>query len=317
MKFFLVGILALTLAAGCTTTSSSSSSSTSSSAEKQMPEMITGEDYDEYGGADAYGDAGNHPTSLYWGNPDFYRMTSTESFTIIPGFQTFLQTTEWSCGAAIALAVLDNPGVEGYTEWEIAIGAESSVDQDTVDALPGTADNFYEYGTNVGGLYQFFQSVPGIEIVESSYRETYDTGDLIQEEDGYSPVDVGNVYPTFSAMSLYASENDDATEAWVEDAKDSFFVQWVLGHLENGNPIMVEWADWDGHWQAIIGYDTMGTPSLGDDVIIFADPYDTSDHWQDGYYYYPAERWFYMWKDRNVAPKPFQLQPYIIVTRSE
>ena len=89
MKKILVGILALTLVAGCTTSSSSSSSSASSSVEKPMPVMIAGEDYDEYGGADAYVDSGNHPTSMYWGNPDFYRMTSTESLTIIPEFQTF------------------------------------------------------------------------------------------------------------------------------------------------------------------------------------------------------------------------------------
>ena len=25
------------------------------------------------------------------------------------------------------------------------------------------------------------------------------------------------------------------------------------------------------------------------------------------------ERWFGMWNDRNIAPKPFQLQPYIVV----
>ena len=79
---------------------------------------------------------------------------------------------------------------------------------------------------------------------------------------------------------------------------------------------MVEWADWDGHWQAIIGYDNNGTPGIGDDILIFADPYDTSDQWQDGYYYYPLERWFYMWSDRNVAPKPYQLQPYIIIDKA-
>ena len=31
---------------------------------------------------------------------------------------------------------------------------------------------------------------------------------------------------------------------------------------------MVEWIDWAGHWSNIIDYDTMGTDSFGDDVII-------------------------------------------------
>ena len=50
---------------------------------------------------------------------------------------------------------------------------------------------------------------------------------------------------------------------------------------------------WGGHWQVIIGYDTMGTETTQDDVIIVADPYDTTDHNQDGYGVYPAERLMY------------------------
>ena len=56
---------------------------------------------------------------------------------------------------------------------------------------------------------------------------------------------------------------------------------------------MVCWNDWGGHWQVIIGYDTMGTETEQDDVIIVADPYDTTDHNQDGYGVYGAERFYY------------------------
>ena len=152
-------------------------------------------------------------------------------------------------------------------------------------------------------------------MVETSYRTDYADSDLIQANQGYTDNDVGNLPRAFESVSLYASENDPNTEAWVENASDSYFVKWVTGHLKNNELILVEWSDWDGHWQVIIGYDTLGTPGVGDDIIIFADPYDTSDHWQDGYYYYPAERWFYMWNDRNVAAKPFQLQPYVVVAK--
>ena len=58
---------------------------------------------------------------------------------------------------------------------------------------------------------------------------------------------------------------------------------------------MVCWNDWGGHWQVIIGYDTMGTETTQDDVIIVADPYDTTDHNQDGYGVYGAERFYYNW----------------------
>ena len=283
--------------------------------QKAMPEVISGEDNDEYGGADAYGNAGDHAASVYYGNPDFYNMESDDQLTILKNFKTFQQTTEYSCGAASALMALTHFGIDSYSELALSELGKVSVDEDTVGAKPGSANNYYEYGANVGKLVSLFEQVEGIKVVETSYRTDYADSDLIQADQGYTDNDVGNLPKAFESVSLYASENDPNTEAWVENASDSYFVKWVTGHLKNNELILVEWSDWDGHWQVIIGYDTLGTPGIGDDIIIFADPYDTSDHWQDGYYYYPAERWFYMWNDRNVAAKPFQLQPYVVVAK--
>ena len=80
-----------------------------------------------------------------------------------------------------------------------------------------------------------------------------------------------------------------------QDVSD--FSAWALENLRDGHPILVDWIDWNGHWQTIIGYDTMGNADFGDDVLIMADPYDTSDHCQDGYYIVNAERFFSMWVD--------------------
>ena len=33
----------------------------------------------------------------------------------------------------------------------------------------------------------------------------------------------------------------------------------------------------------IIGYDDMGTKDIEDDVVIIAEPFDTSDHMNDGF----------------------------------
>lgn len=74
---------------------------------------------------------------------------------------------------------------------------------------------------------------------------------------------------------------------------DVFTFDFIQTTLAQGNPIMVGWNDWGGHWQVIIGYDTMGTDTTQDDVIIVADPYDTTDHNQDGYGVYSAERFLY------------------------
>lgn len=290
---------------------------TTKDAIQSKPEMIKGLDYNEYAGADAYNNAGDNLNSKFYKAPDFYNMVSDDQITIIPKFKTMQQTTEWSCGNVTALMVLENLGIKGFTEMQLAEMMGSSVDKDVEGAKPGSANNFFEYGTNVKQLYDFFSTQKDLKVLETSYIANPKAEDLTSENDGLSTADFGNIKPTFSSSSLYASENSDTTEAWVEDAKDSYFVKWLTGHLKEGRPIMVEWGDWDGHWQAIIGYDNNGTPSIGDDILVFADPYDTSDHWQDGYYFYPLERWFYMWQDRKVAPKPYQLQPYIVVDTVE
>lgn len=282
--------------------------------EKAKPQVIeVKKDIDPYAGADSYDNAGDHPDSKYYVNPDFYNMKSDDELTIISNFKTYQQTSEWACGSATILMILEHFGIDQYSEWDIAVKSGAHRDLDVAGSEPGTANNFPEYGTSVDDIIKFFNSINGFKVIQTSYKAEYKDSDLIASGDKSVPeADWGNLPPTFESVSLYASDNDPNTENWVSDAKDSYFVKWVISNLKADRPIMVEWGDWDGHWQAIIGYDNNGTPGIGDDVIVFADPYDTSDSWQDGYYYYPAERWFYMWQDRAVAPKPFQLQPFVI-----
>ncbi len=78
-----------------------------------------------------------------------------------------------------------------------------------------------------------------------------------------------------------------------ETVYDVFTLDYIQDTLAQGKPIIVGWNDWGGHWQVIIGYDTMGTETTQDDVIIVADSYDTTDHNQDGYGVYGAERFLY------------------------
>ncbi len=92
------------------------------------------------------------------------------------------------------------------------------------------------------------------------------------------------------------------------------FQKFVAKTLTQGTPIIVENVEWGGHWRVIIGLDTMSTENLYDDVLIFADPFDTSDHKQDGYAVGSLDRFFYMWFDHNVLPKKERNQPWIIAT---
>ena len=89
----------------------------------------------------------------------------------------------------------------------------------------------------------------------------------------------------------------------VETVYEVFTLDFIQETLKAGTPVMIGWNDWGGHWQAIIGYDTMGTETEQDDVIIVADPYDTTDHNQDGYGVYPAERFIYNFTFYNFFPE--------------
>ncbi len=98
------------------------------------------------------------------------------------------------------------------------------------------------------------------------------------------------------AMEIFEGAGDFdlfTTFDCLENVYDVFTLDYIQDTLATGTPIMVGWNDWGGHWQVIIGYDTMGTETTQDDVLIVADPYDTTDHNQDGYGVYGAERFIY------------------------
>ena len=71
------------------------------------------------------------------------------------------------------------------------------------------------------------------------------------------------------------------------------FSDYIKKVLTNKEPIISLSNDWGGHYSVIIGYDDMGTKDyLEDDVIILADPYDTSDHMSDGYTIFNYQRFY-------------------------
>ena len=97
----------------------------------------------------------------------------------------------------------------------------------------------------------------------------------------------------------------------IEDAEE-----YIIHSIDKGIPVMVHWVDWEGHWQIIIGLDTYGTEDPYDDVLIMADPYDVTDHYQDGYYIVPYARFFYMWREGPCTTRtiPYE-QPFVAVQK--
>ena len=203
-------------------------------------------------GADAFAGSLDHADSRYYRFNDFYDMESGDGLHIIPHFKTYQQTTEYSCGAAAALMVLEHYGCHGYNEMQICEAAGTHPSR----------------GTTVEGLTEFFRSIGWNTECHADTKKKFET---------------------------------------IEECR-GFFIE----KLNAGTPVMFDWVDWAGHWQVLIGLDTCGTDDPYDDVLIIADPYDVTDHFQDGYYTVPLGRFFQMWREGPCADKdiPYE-QPYV------
>ena len=203
-------------------------------------------------GASSFDGAADHVQSRYYVANDYFRMKSDATLHILSHFKTYQQTTEYTCGAASALMVLNWFEQKQYHEKAVA----------------GLLETHATKGSSVESIADLF--------------------DLI----GWN-------------VDFHAST--DRRFQTVEDAE-----QAIIGYIDRGIPLMVDWVDWAGHWQVLIGIDTCGTGTPYDDVLIFADPYDVTDHKQDGYYTFPLGRFFGMWREGPCAGKdvPYQ-QPFV------
>ena len=204
-------------------------------------------------GADAFNHKLDHADSRYYKTFDFYNMESDETLHILSHFETYQQTTEYSCACASTLMVLNHYGNHDYNELDIC----RMVDTDTSE------------GTPVENIAGFFDSI------------------------GWKTISHADINPYFESL-------DD-------------FEAFLLKNLDKGTPVMVDWMDWGGHWQVIIGLDTIGTDDPNDDVLIMADPYDTTDHYQDGYYIFPLGRFYHMWREGSGGEThaPY-VQPFVV-----
>lgn len=102
------------------------------------------------------------------------------------------------------------------------------------------------------------------------------------------------------------------TASWHENGN----LDTINARLKKNIPLLVEWSDWGGHWVMVCGYDTRNTADPMDDVIIFADPYDRHDDNQDGFTWFNAQRFYYMWYDALLFGRLIK-QAYIDAIPSE
>ena len=65
-------------------------------------------------GASSFAGKTDHPNSRYYVFNDYYNMESDETLHILTHFETYQQTTEYTCGAACTLMVLNWFGQKKY-----------------------------------------------------------------------------------------------------------------------------------------------------------------------------------------------------------
>lgn len=205
---------------------------------------------------EGYERSGDHDNSPYWKTMDFFHMEDTDSLRILTGFETLQQSTEWTCGLASARMVMNWYGM-AENETDVSLGS-------------------HRQGGKAGATV-----LTGMQEVFQYMNDTYDQD-----------------WVWISTQDL---DDPDGEESYIGDycLQAATYPDWyglIPYLLENDIPIMVGSDEWGGHWQVLIGYDDMGTIEKSeDDVIILADPYDTTDHNQDGYLIDGFERLVYGW----------------------
>ena len=89
-------------------------------------------------GADAVERQGDHEDSPYFAHPDYYNMKSSDTLTILTGFQTMQQTSEWACGVTSSLMVLNWYDQMGDWNEESLAALRHSLDGTELEGYPGT-----------------------------------------------------------------------------------------------------------------------------------------------------------------------------------
>ena len=89
-------------------------------------------------GADSVERLGDHADSPYFAHPDYYHMQSSDTLTILTGFQTMQQTSEWACGVTSTLMVLNWYDRLGDWNEESLAALRHSLEGTGLAGYPGT-----------------------------------------------------------------------------------------------------------------------------------------------------------------------------------
>lgn len=220
--------------------------------------------------------------SPYYLVNDFYNMPSTEYRTLYPHFSPYQQTMQDSSGLACLLMVLNYLGEDVKTQYsELALVEKYEEVNDTI---------VYGNGTTVSGLINLVNSL--------------------------------NLGYTATKEGFTGASNPDSSTGRTENLKR--FKTFINGCLEEGKFVLIRWqAPKDYGWKLVIGYDDVGmvrntmtdevVSATSEDVLIMAEPYDVSDHCQDGYATASVRNFVPWWVDMSLNATVNTRYDYVVI----
>ena len=217
-------------------------------------------------------------SDYYTVNSDYYNMSSTSERVIFPKFSSYQQTMQDSSGLACLVMILNYMGEDVSGKYsELALLKKYQVINDTT---------VYGKGTTASGLKALVESL-----------------------------DLG-----------YTAENESLTitNSDSKSTKQTKMKNFFMDNIKEGKFVLVRYTSPVGYgWKLVIGYDTLGniqntqtekfTDHFGDDVIIFAEPYDGFDHCQDGYATERAQDFLVWWRDMELDGTVNETYSYLVI----
>lgn len=210
-------------------------------------------DYDtKTAGASSYNGLANVSKSPYFQQLDFYNMQGSESLVLLSKFKTYQQTTEYTCGPAAALMVVEHFD-KSSVEDELSIGKLMSTKPYTGTNTAGMVRYFKNKGWNVtssldNGLTprntQEFKKF----VLDNLRRnvpimvENIDWGGHWRVIIGYDTMGTEDI--TSSDVLIMADPYDTADhqqDGYVVVPAEKFFYMWFDAHLFAANHRKQQW----------------------------------------------------------------------------
>ena len=107
----------------------------------------------------------NHSDSKYFKENDFYEMTPSETLILLKNYPTYQQTTEYTCGPAAGLTVLNFYDNKNFDEMTLKNGMKTQG---------------YPIGTNAADMAKFFEGI-GWYVDSSLKHEPFETYEAFGE----------------------------------------------------------------------------------------------------------------------------------------